>query len=46
VKVQARYSFSFIPFVKLGTVNLVGSATMRVEQKSSYTLGDDAVACP
>jgi Flp pilus assembly protein TadG len=34
VKVQATYSFSFIPFLKLGSVNLVGSATMRVEVAS------------
>jgi len=46
VKVRASYSFSFIPFVKVATVNLVGSATMRVEQKGSYTLGDDGVTCP
>jgi Flp pilus assembly protein TadG len=46
VKVQATYSFSFIPLLKLASVNLVGSATMRVEQKSTYTLGNDTVTCP
>src|SRR2546427_5116982 len=29
VQVQAKYSFAFIPFLKLSSLNLVGSATMR-----------------
>jgi Flp pilus assembly protein TadG len=45
VQVQTSYDFRFIPFLNLATITLQGSATMRAEQASTYTLGQDSVSC-
>jgi len=43
VTVRLTTQFSFVPIVRIGTLDLAGSATMRVEQRPSrYT----AAACP
>jgi hypothetical protein len=45
VKVKTTFGFPFIPFLGFTSIDLVGAATMRAEQKSTYTLGDETGAC-
>jgi hypothetical protein len=45
VKVKTSFGFTFIPFLGFTSIDLVGAATMRAEQKSTYTLGDETGAC-